>query len=228
MKIRCSLWLIPLSAACFSKRSHCKAFKRVPWHGGVTGTDYCRCRNRIFIWFVNPTLGNEKIYAVENPGYRKIGKIYQSYKVLCKYIDMDEEGVEISKLEENQVDIAHISPSHHYPTGIVMPVSRRYELLGWACKIRNRYIIEDDYDSELRLSVSRFQRCKAWMCLTKWFIWIPLQNTCVQPCVSAIWYFRENFFSSIIKTCRFILVRFLIWTVYAGKIYWRRLFWKAH
>ena len=97
-------------------------------------------------------LGNEKIYAVENPGYRKIGKIYQSYKVLCKYIDMDKEGVEISKLEENQVDIAHISPSHHYPTGIVMPVSRRYELLGWAAKSENRYIIEDDYDSELRLS----------------------------------------------------------------------------
>ena len=96
-------------------------------------------------------LGNEKIYAVENPGYRKIGKIYQSYKVLCKYIDMDNEGVEISKLEENQVDIAHISPSHHYPTGIVMPVSRRYELLGWAAKSENRYIIEDDYDSELRL-----------------------------------------------------------------------------
>lgn len=85
-------------------------------------------------------------------GIRKIGKIYQSYKVLCKYIDMDEEGVEISKLEENQVDIAHISPSHHYPTGIVMPVSRRYELLGWAAKSENRYIIEDDYDSELRLS----------------------------------------------------------------------------
>ena len=65
---------------------------------------------------------------------------------------MDKEGVEISKLEENQVDIAHISPSHHYPTGIVMPVSRRYELLGWASKSENRYIIEDDYDSELRLS----------------------------------------------------------------------------
>lgn len=52
---------------------------------------------------------------------------------------MDEEGVEISKLEENQVDIAHISPSHHYPTGIVMPVSRRYELLGWAA--RNQKIV---------------------------------------------------------------------------------------
>ena len=64
---------------------------------------------------------------------------------------MDDEGVEVSQLEEKKVDIVHISPSHHYPTGIVMPISRRYELLGWASKGEGRYIIEDDYDSELRL-----------------------------------------------------------------------------
>ena len=96
-------------------------------------------------------LGREKVYAVENPGYRKIAKIYRSWKVACEYIDMDEEGVRIEELQRKQVDILHISPSHHYPTGIVMPVSRRYELLGWASKSSRRYIIEDDYDSELRL-----------------------------------------------------------------------------
>ena len=57
----------------------------------------------------------------------------------------------VEQLEEKKVDIVHISPSHHYPTGIVMPISRRYELLGWASKGEGRYIIEDDYDSELRL-----------------------------------------------------------------------------
>lgn len=96
-------------------------------------------------------LGREKVYAVENPGYRKIAKIYRSWKVACEYIDMDEEGVQIEELQRKQVDILHISPSHHYPTGIVMPVSRRYELLGWASKSSRHYIIEDDYDSELRL-----------------------------------------------------------------------------
>lgn len=96
-------------------------------------------------------LGREKVYAVENPGYRKIAKIYRSWKVACEYIDMDEEGVRIEDLQRKQVDILHISPSHHYPTGIVMPVSRRYELLGWASKSSRHYIIEDDYDSELRL-----------------------------------------------------------------------------
>ena len=48
--------------------------------------------------------------------------------------------------------MVHISPSHHFPTGIVTPISRRYELLGWAAASANRYIIEDDYDSEFRLT----------------------------------------------------------------------------
>ncbi|MDY4029486.1 MAG: PLP-dependent aminotransferase family protein, partial [Butyrivibrio crossotus] len=81
-----------------------------------------------------------------------ISKIYKSHKVKCKYIDMDNDGIIVSELEKEKVDIMHISPSHHFPTGIVMPVSRRYELLEWADKSENRYIIEDDYDSELRLS----------------------------------------------------------------------------
>lgn len=96
--------------------------------------------------------GNERIYAIENPSYQKIAKIYKSYQVQCEYISMDEAGVDITELEEKKAEIIHISPSHHYPTGIVMPISRRYELLGWAAKSENRYIIEDDYDSELRLS----------------------------------------------------------------------------
>ncbi|MFQ8902190.1 MAG: hypothetical protein ACLR7D_10150 [Lachnospira eligens] len=49
-------------------------------------------------------------------------------------------------------DIVHISPTHHYPTGITMPVSRRFELLAWANEKPDRYIIEDDYDSEFRMT----------------------------------------------------------------------------
>lgn len=97
-------------------------------------------------------LGMEKCYGVENPGYHKIYKIYRSHRVACSYVGMDQAGVLIRDLEENKVDVAHISPSHHFPTGIVMPVSRRYELLGWAAKEEGRYIIEDDYDSEFRLT----------------------------------------------------------------------------
>ncbi len=97
-------------------------------------------------------LGRDKIYAVENPGYDKIVKIYESNGVVCRYIPMDKAGILVSELENSGAQIAHISPSHHYPTGIVTPVSRRYELLGWAAKSEGRYIIEDDYDSEFRLT----------------------------------------------------------------------------
>lgn len=95
-------------------------------------------------------LGDDKIYGIENPGYPKIAKIYDSMHVSYSAIDLDKHGVCIDSLENHQIDIMHLSPSHHFPTGIITPISRRYELLGWASKDENRYIIEDDYDSEFR------------------------------------------------------------------------------
>lgn len=97
-------------------------------------------------------LGFDKKYAIENPGYEKIAAIYNSYNVKYHYIPMDEKGILVNELENSGADVVHISPSHHFPTGIVTPISRRYELLGWAAASANRYIIEDDYDSEFRLT----------------------------------------------------------------------------
>lgn len=95
-------------------------------------------------------LGFNHKYGVENPGYGKIYQIYKSHSVDCGYVDMDSNGIIIDELEKKNIDIIHISPSHHFPTGIIMPVSRRYELLGWAASSDKRYIIEDEYDSEFR------------------------------------------------------------------------------
>lgn len=95
-------------------------------------------------------LGREKTFAVEEPGYQKITKVYESNQVACVHVPLDEQGPEMSVLTQSGADILHISPSHHYPTGQVIPISRRYELLGWASAKEGRYIIEDDYDSEFR------------------------------------------------------------------------------
>lgn len=65
---------------------------------------------------------------------------------------MDEQGIRLSELRAQLAQVVHISPSHHFPTGRIMPISRRYELLGWANEQADRYIIEDDYDSEFRLT----------------------------------------------------------------------------
>lgn len=96
-------------------------------------------------------LGRNRIYAVEDPGYPRLTKIYESNDVNCCHIPMDSFGIMPEFLKISGADILHITPSHHFPTGIVMPVSRRYELLSWAAKESERYIIEDDYDCEFRL-----------------------------------------------------------------------------
>ena len=97
-------------------------------------------------------LGYDKIYAVENPGYKKIAKVYNSNNVECKVVSLDKEGIDIKRLEEIEADVLHISPSHHYPTAIVTSIGRRYEVLGWASRKETNYIIEDDYDSEFRMT----------------------------------------------------------------------------
>jgi GntR family transcriptional regulator/MocR family aminotransferase len=97
-------------------------------------------------------LGYDKIYCVENPGYKKIVQVYHSNRVKCCFAEMDENGVNLNSLESANADILHISPTHHFPTGITMPVKRRYELLAWANEKSGRYIIEDEYDSEFRLN----------------------------------------------------------------------------
>jgi GntR family transcriptional regulator/MocR family aminotransferase len=96
-------------------------------------------------------LGRNKAYAVENPGYHKIAKILGANDIEPLYINMDGDGIRADLLEKSGADVVHITPSHHFPLGIVMPVKRRMEILQWAQK-NNKYIIEDDYDSEFRYS----------------------------------------------------------------------------
>ncbi len=97
-------------------------------------------------------LGAERIYCLEDPGYQKISQIYLSYRAVCRWAEMDDSGVTIAGLDAAKAEVAHISPTHHFPSGITMPVSRRCELLAWAGSKPDRYIIEDDYDSEFRLT----------------------------------------------------------------------------
>ena len=95
-------------------------------------------------------LGRDKRYAVEEPGYDKIRKIYAAAGAVCVDAPMDKQGVMPEALTD--ADVLHISPSHHFPTGIVTPLARRQELLNWARQKKERWIIEDDYDSEFRFA----------------------------------------------------------------------------
>ena len=95
-------------------------------------------------------LGRDMGYAVEEPGYSKIRKIYAAAGADCVSVVMDRQGVVPEGIGSARV--LHITPSHHFPTGIVTPLSRRMEILSWARQEDNRWIIEDDYDSEFRFA----------------------------------------------------------------------------
>lgn len=87
--------------------------------------------------------------TMENPGYMQAAHIFHNNGLTLSAGSLDEKGLTLSSLSpESQV--AYVTPSHQYPLGIVMPFGRRKELLSWASAAPNRYIIEDDHDSEFR------------------------------------------------------------------------------
>ena len=92
-------------------------------------------------------LGQDKIYALEEPGYGKIRRIYDAAGAKSIPAPMDSQGVIPEAI--GAADVLHISPSHHFPTGLITPMQRRQALLRWASE-GEKWIIEDDYDSEFR------------------------------------------------------------------------------
>ena len=97
-------------------------------------------------------LGTDKIYAVEDPGYLRLTRIYQAMGCKVRHIPLDGEGVDLGALQNAGADVLHLMPSHQYPTGLVTSIARRYALLSWAAERSGRYLIEDDFDCEFRLA----------------------------------------------------------------------------
>lgn len=92
-------------------------------------------------------------FAIENPNYHKPAKIFSSRRVPYEAISMDDQGLCIEELKKSEASVVLITPSHHFPLGTVMSISRRRQLLLWAAEKQNRYLIEDDYDSEFRFAL---------------------------------------------------------------------------
>lgn len=106
--------------------------------------------NDYLLMLLATVIGQNHKVALENPTYKQAYRLFQSLSYDVCTVDMDEKGMEVTGLEASGADIAFVMPSHQYPLGIVMPMKRRMELLKWAAAKKERYIIEDDYDSEFR------------------------------------------------------------------------------
>lgn len=96
-------------------------------------------------------LGNERVYALEDPSYSKIRKVYEAHGVKCEMLAMDSRGIQSAQLWKSRAEILHITPFNSYPSHITADASKRREYLKWAAE-RGGYLIEDNYESELTVS----------------------------------------------------------------------------
>ncbi len=89
--------------------------------------------------------------AVETPGYPRARQVLENNGVHCCCLPVDGDGLSLAALNRSDASVCYVTPSHQFPTGVTMPAGRRAELLHWAARRPGqRYIIEDDYDSEFR------------------------------------------------------------------------------
>lgn len=106
--------------------------------------------NDYLLMLLQKILGTGRRAAVENPAYVRAARIFASGGYEIAPIELDESGMRVDLLRKSGAQIAYITPSHQFPTGVVMPIGRRMEILAWAKEQDDRYVIEDDYDSEFR------------------------------------------------------------------------------
>ncbi|MCM3569947.1 PLP-dependent aminotransferase family protein [Neobacillus mesonae] len=104
---------------------------------------------QMLIGLLGMIIGKEQIYALEDPGFHRTRMVLQDLGVRTIPIDLDSDGINLSKLKQSNASVVYVTPSHQFPYGMIMPISRRMELLKWA-EENDGYIIEDDYDGEYR------------------------------------------------------------------------------
>jgi GntR family transcriptional regulator/MocR family aminotransferase len=97
-------------------------------------------------------LGRTRTYALENPCYPKLEQIFAASDVQTAFLPLDDAGISMDALEQADASVVYLTPSHHFPLGVVTSAARRMALLRWASEGEGRYLIEDDYDSEFRFA----------------------------------------------------------------------------
>ena len=110
-------------------------------------------------------LGRDRGFAIESPGYPLLGRMYDAQGVRCASVPLAAGGIDVAALRGSGASVAHVMPAHQFPTGVVMSAAYRRDLLNWSREDETRafsgakggehcgrFIVEDDYDAEFRMS----------------------------------------------------------------------------
>ena len=89
------------------------------------------------------------VLGLEDPGNHKFSRIAARNRIRSEFIPIDSDGVQLDRLAQSGVSLMHVSPANSFPLGSGMPIRRRLDLLSWLDQDSSRYLIEDDFDSEL-------------------------------------------------------------------------------
>ena len=87
--------------------------------------------------------------ALEEPCYDTVRSVFKNHGVHTVPIRVEKDGIDLGALYRSAAKAVYVTPSHQFPTGVVLPVNKRLGLIEWADR-NDTFIIEDDYDSELR------------------------------------------------------------------------------
>ena len=96
-------------------------------------------------------LGRERVFALEDPSYDKIRRVYQAQGVRCEMLRLGSDGIRSDELSRATATVLHVTPFHSFPSLVTASAGKRREYLCWA-EERGGYIVEDDFDSEFSVS----------------------------------------------------------------------------
>ena len=96
-------------------------------------------------------LGRHRVYAIETPSYKKIEQVYKATEITYDSLPLTSSGIDSGSLAETKADVLHTTPYRSYPSGVTATASKLHEYLRWS-EQNNRYIIEDDFESEFSIS----------------------------------------------------------------------------
>lgn len=100
---------------------------------------------------ITELLGRHRVYAIETPSYKKIEEVYRAAEVAYTPLPLTHTGIDSDALAACSADVLHTTPYRSYPSGVTASASKRHEYVRWA-SVCDRYIIEDDFESEFSVS----------------------------------------------------------------------------
>ena len=96
-------------------------------------------------------LGRDRVFAIEAPSYKKIEQVYRATEIRYELLPLTQTGIDSGALAQTRADVLHTTPYRSYPSGVTATASKRHEYVRWASEA-DRYIIEDDFESEFSVS----------------------------------------------------------------------------